>query len=94
MDFSQFSGINSIFSFAGMLVIYFSTEIFKWAKKKKTSNAAKEDIYSAFLRLELLMMMHLSPEQKEIITELYGKYKGIGGNSYIDLQYQRWLKEN
>ena len=94
LDFSQFSGINSIYSLIGMLVIYFATEIFKWYKKKRISSSTKEDIFHSLKRLELLNMLHHSPEEKEIITKLYGEYKALGGNSYIDIQYQKWLKEN
>jgi len=94
LDISQFSGINSIYSLVGMFVVYFATEIFKWYTKKRISKASKEDIFHSLKRLELLNMMQHSPEEKDTITRLYGEYKAIGGNSYIDIQYQKWLKEN
>ena len=94
LDFSQFSGINSIYSLISMTLVYFATEIFKWQKKKRQSNVTKENIYSSLKRLELLNMIHHSPEEKEIITRLYAEYKALGGNSYVDLQYQKWIKEN
>jgi hypothetical protein len=94
MDFSQFSGINSIFSLIGMLVIYGITEILKWQKKKKTANATKENIYLALKRLELLNMMQHSPHEKAIITQLFSEYKQLGGNSYVDGIYADWLKNN
>jgi hypothetical protein len=93
LDFLQFSGINSIYSLIGMLIIYFATEIFKWYRKRHLSGRSKENIFAALKRLELLNMIQHSPEEKHIITNLYAEYKSLGGNSYIDLQYQRWLKE-
>ena len=94
LDFSQFSGINTIYSLIGMLIVYFSTEVFKWYRKKYISNSSKENILRSLKRLELLNMMQHSPAETKTITDLYAEYKEMGGNSYIDKQYQKWLKEN
>ena len=101
MDFSQFSGINSIFSLVGMLAVYFFTEMIKWRKKRKKSNEKVEEWESqwrsmccSIKALELLEMMHHTPGEKDIITKLYSDYKTLGGNSYLDNAFKKWLKEN
>ena len=94
IEFSQFSGINTIYSLLAMLVVYFFTEIFKWYRKKQISNVSKENILISIKRLELLNMMQHSPEEKNTIMTLFTEYKKLGGNCYLDSKYQKWLKEN
>jgi hypothetical protein len=99
VDFSQFSGINSIFSLIGLFVVYFATEIFKWRKKRNISNSSKMDIVNTvndisrhLKRLEFLQMIHHSPNEKETITKLYDECKELKLNGYITIEYQKWLK--
>ena len=97
IDFSQFSGINSIFALLAMVlwaVMYSGTEFFKWYRKKQTATATKEQILTSLKRLELLNLMQHSPSEKITIMNLFAEYKKLGGNCYIDEQYQKWLKEN
>ena len=92
-DFSQFGGINSIFSLIGMLAIYLLTEVFKWMRKKSIATLTKEQILISLKRLELLNLMQHSPEEKETIQNLFSEYKKLGGNCYVDAQYEKYLKE-
>jgi hypothetical protein len=42
------------------------------------------------VRLQLLNLIYHSPENDIAIKECYGKYKKLGGNSYMDSVYTHW----
>jgi hypothetical protein len=44
-------------------------------------------------RLELLNLIHHSPDKKKQIERVYVEYKDLGGNSYIDDVYDEWEKQ-
>lgn len=45
------------------------------------------------LRLQSLQMMQHDPTNRYAITLLYDQYKKLGGNSYLDAEYEKWAKK-
>jgi hypothetical protein len=43
-------------------------------------------------RMELSSMIVQHPDNMLYIVELYDEYKRLGGNSYIDIQYNNYIK--
>ena len=104
-DFSQFGGINSIFSLIAMciaiVIVYIPSEIYKWKKKKGIATEGKKDssktideIVGGLKSVEFLLMTHQFPEKKEAITNLYNECIALNKNGHITEVYQKWLKEN
>lgn len=44
-------------------------------------------------RLEYMNLIQHSPENERTINQVYDEYKSMGGNSYIMLEHDRWLRE-
>ena len=44
-------------------------------------------------RLEYLNVRQHNSDDEMLINAIYDDYKKLGGNSYIDLDYERWTKE-
>lgn len=44
-------------------------------------------------RLEYMNLIQHSPENERTINQVYDEYKSMGGNSYVMLEHDRWLKE-
>ena len=45
------------------------------------------------LRLQSLQMMQHDPINRFAITLLHDQYKKLGGNSYLDAEYEKWAKK-
>lgn len=45
-------------------------------------------------RLEYLSMRNNNPDDEASISAIYDEYKRLGGNSYIDMNYEKWAKEH
>lgn len=45
------------------------------------------------LRLQLLQMMQHDPTNRVAITMLHDLYMKNGGNSYINVEYEKWAKK-
>lgn len=46
------------------------------------------------LRLQSLQMMQHDPTNRFAITLLHDQYKKMGGNSYLDAEYEKWAKKH
>lgn len=44
-------------------------------------------------RMQCLQMMQHDPENRFVITMLRDQYKSMGGNSYLDTEYEKWAKK-
>ena len=45
------------------------------------------------VRMQCLQMMQHAPENRFAITMLYDQYKRMGGNSYLDAEFEKWAKK-
>lgn len=45
------------------------------------------------LRIQCLYFMHDDPTNRIVITLLHDTYKKQGGNSYLDVEYEKWAKK-
>lgn len=45
------------------------------------------------LRLQLLQMMQHDPTNRVAITMLHDQYVKQGGNSYVNVEYEKWAKK-
>ena len=43
--------------------------------------------------MQCLQMMQHDPENRFVITMLRDQYKSMGGNSYLDTEYEKWAKK-
>lgn len=44
-------------------------------------------------RIQCLEMMQHDPINRGVIMALHDKYKKMGGNSYLDTEYEKWAKK-
>jgi len=44
------------------------------------------------LRIELLQLIHNTPDKGEVIEQVYENYVSLGGNSYVHQVMQEWRK--
>ena len=44
-------------------------------------------------RMQCLQMMQHDPYNRFVITMLRDQYKNMGGNSYLDSEYEKWEKK-
>ena len=51
-----------------------------------------DKIKVALKRLEYLNMRNHNEDDEVSINAIYDEYKRLGGNSYIDMDYERWSK--
>ena len=51
-----------------------------------------DKIKIALKRLEYLNMRNHNEDDEVSINAIYDEYKRLGGNSYIDMDYERWSK--
>jgi hypothetical protein len=61
--------------------------------REKATQTLLDEIRRWVKRLELLEAIHHTPEAAQVIHQIYGEYKGIQGNSYLDEVYQAWNDE-
>lgn len=52
-----------------------------------------DNIRMILKRLEYLNVRQHNSEDEMLINAIYDEYKKLGGNSYIDLDYERWTRE-
>jgi len=45
------------------------------------------------VRMQCLQIMQHDPENRYAITMLYDQYKRMGGNSYLDAEFEKWTKK-
>lgn len=48
----------------------------------------------AVLRVELNQLMYSDSDNIDTIVNLFEEYKGLGGNKYMDMKFNKWKKEH
>lgn len=72
--------------------------IIKWATYKQRSDKRLDEIIGAIAalnrrtkRLEILDAMHRN--DRAVVHQLYDEYKSMGGNSYMQELYKKYIKK-
>jgi hypothetical protein len=67
--------------------------IIRKLEKVDENSERLEGISSVIRKLEIVSLIHHSPENEMLICKLYDKYKKDGYNSYIDELFNEWREK-
>jgi hypothetical protein len=79
-----------------MIETIIEISVFIWALatlygyKEKIKKRLLWDLELKHLKTYLIVLIKLTPENKETILITYDEYKRAGGNGYIDLMFNEW----
>ena len=51
-----------------------------------------KDLQMELLRVQFNQLVFQEPKNKQAISQVFDKYKDMGGNSYIEQRYKKWQK--
>lgn len=85
--------ISNITELIIILLAYSTFETVKWYRKKAAACKRSIKMERQIKRLEYIVARYRFPEKEDYVKCLFGEYKGLGGNSYIDEIHAEYLIE-